>query len=529
MAMLPADDVPDTTAHAQIVLAQDRVVLYNRRIETDGDTDVFRIETIQGCRYLVFVTFNALPSPGMRLTVWESDGRTLVGSNDGFRNENTPLELVDALVEFHAERPPPYYVQVQASQPSVTGSYMLGTQRLNIVPGVETRDELGHPSGGATLANAADATADQLPLELIVGQVLAATVTFDAPVAPSAVSLSLNPTAPVITVTRTSAVQYTLVAQGMAGGAYTLNLANTGNLVAAAYTVLVRVSNSSEVSQDGVIQAGNARGVWGFSIESATQAELFRFTGLRPGFALIDVWAERLGSALDAEVEVLHSDGSLLASERDRIGRDPAVSAPVPQDRTVRVVIRGTEASTGLYALRVVEDVDAYEENNRPPRATPGGFGRLRGSIWPRLDLDYYAIQLNAGERVALDIDAREAFGGTLLNARLSLFDPDYRLLAAEDSFLDNRRNVRVVYVVSQSGRYLVLVEDEPRLQTAPTFAYELTIRRDGDVDYDGLWTARDLFRLARQWLRRGPDEVTGDYRCTAADVLLFASRAKEE
>jgi hypothetical protein len=92
------------------------------------------------------------------------------------------------------------------------------------------------------------------------------------------------------------------------------------------------------------------------AIDSAGDVDVFQME-VEPGQHLrAEVFAERLGSTLDAALSVYDHAGNLLGNSDDSVGRDPRLDLDIQKLETVRVVVSSVNekaAATHAYLLKI--------------------------------------------------------------------------------------------------------------------------------------------------------------------------------
>ena len=132
--------------------------------------------------------------------------------------------------------------------------------------------------------------------------------------------------------------------------------------------------------------------------------------------------------------------------------------------------------------------------------------GQIGDGVQRSRDVDMYALNLVAGQRVTIDIDARELAGGSTLDSVLKLFDADGHRLAMNDdtrSSLDSRLSftaeVAGTYYVGVSGygnrRYNPKLEGSGRVGSIGR--YEVSFEFQNTSRINRVFGFRDIERSA--------------------------------
>jgi hypothetical protein len=83
----------------------------------------------------------------------------------------------------------------------------------------------------------------------------------------------------------------------------------------------------------------------------------------------------------------------------------------------------------------------------------------INGTVLPE-DVDFFAFDLEANARLAVEIEGIRLGGGELFDPKLRLFDPTGHEIIAEDDTQLFRQDAGFVYIAPQAGRYLVAVSE---------------------------------------------------------------------
>ncbi len=111
---------------------------------------------------------------------------------------------------------------------------------------------------------------------------------------------------------------------------------------------------------------------------------------------------------------------------------------------------------------------DAYEPNDSPEQAAPIDIGQRleKLSFWPLGDIDYFVIEVKAGQvGLTLTLDTYQTFG---LDTRLRLLGPDGRIVAENDDVDATDPRSHVAVALPAAGRYLI--EASNHAATRPDF-----------------------------------------------------------
>jgi len=132
--------------------------------------------------------------------------------------------------------------------------------------------------------------------------------------------------------------------------------------------------------------------------------------------------------------------------------------AHTPAAATVKAAHRLTRSrSAASVAASAFTTVAEQEPNNTVATADSASLGdRASGVVDPPGDVDFWFLDLTAGEFLSVDVDANEL--GSPLDPAIALIAPDgITLLASNDDFdgLDSR----ISYRITMSGRYYVAIK----------------------------------------------------------------------
>jgi murein DD-endopeptidase MepM/ murein hydrolase activator NlpD len=145
---------------------------------------------------------------------------------------------------------------------------------------------------------------------------------------------------------------------------------------------------------------------------------------------------------------------------------------------------------------------DIYEPNDAAGQATPTGYGQslTNATICPAGDVDYYAFDGQAGDRVVLDIDAQS--DGSSLDATLQLLGSGASILAQSDDEVPGElRDPKLGFQLSASGRYTVRVASEAEGEPGgPAYHYTLRLILDETGPTANIISPGDNGWLDRVW-----------------------------
>jgi hypothetical protein len=129
------------------------------------------------------------------------------------------------------------------------------------------------------------------------------------------------------------------------------------------------------------------------------------------------------------------------------------------------------------YALPVAAEFPAITEQEPNPgfkQAQPLGLPQLViGRIENPLDVDVYAVELAAGQRVVCEVIAERLGSG--LDALLTAYHASGRTLVALDDLAESR-DASIEFTATEAGRYYVVVQDAHD-QGGPGHPYRFAVR----------------------------------------------------
>ncbi len=176
--------------------------------------------------------------------------------------------------------------------------------------------------------------------------------------------------------------------------------------------------------------------------------------------------------------EVVFS-GSALADAADIVFHDPGITVAelvAESDTAVKVKLNiAADCRLGQHAMRVrtrtgVSNLMLFSVGNLPETvetepnddvaAAPEVAlnGTINGIVQPE-DVDYYAVQLAEGQRLAVEVEGLR-LGNLLFDPKLRLYGPHGHELIAEDDTQVLRQDAGFVYSATEAGRYVVAVSE---------------------------------------------------------------------
>jgi hypothetical protein len=162
-----------------------------------------------------------------------------------------------------------------------------------------------------------------------------------------------------------------------------------------------------------------------------------------------------------------------LDAGRARCILDIATDAPLGT-HPIRVRTRSGLSNLVLFSVGNLNEIRETEPNNDPASAPTIELGTTINGTVSNEDIDYYAVNLEAGGRIAVEVEALR-LGGPLFDPKLKLFDPEGHEVLTEDDTCLVAQDAAFVHVAEHSGRYLVAIS-EAAYGGADNYCYRLHI-----------------------------------------------------
>ena len=180
-----------------------------------------------------------------------------------------------------------------------------------------------------------------------------------------------------------------------------------------------------------------------------------------------------------AETEVTLGGGN-LADAVDIMFHDQGIElvsmTPNENGKQVKAVLRvAPDCPVGTHALRVrtrtgvsgikvlsigaLAEVSEAEPNSKPGEAQEVALGTTVNGVVTSEDVDYFAVNLNPGDRIAIEVEALR-LGDTLFDPKLRLFGPEGHERMAEDDTQLFRQDAGFVYTSTETGKHLVAISE---------------------------------------------------------------------
>jgi hypothetical protein len=112
-----------------------------------------------------------------------------------------------------------------------------------------------------------------------------------------------------------------------------------------------------------------------------------------------------------------------------------------------------------IFSVGALTEIAETEPNNEATGAQAVALGTTVNGVVTSEDVDYYAVELEAGAKLAAEIEAIR-LGHTLFDAKMRLYGPAGHELVSEDDTAAMRQDPAFVYVAEQAGRHVIAVSE---------------------------------------------------------------------
>lgn len=119
---------------------------------------------------------------------------------------------------------------------------------------------------------------------------------------------------------------------------------------------------------------------------------------------------------------------------------------------------------TGISILKVLSigalnEIQEVEPNNKPSEAPDIPPGTTINGVVTSEDVDYYAVTLNPGDRISVEVEALR-LGDVLFDPKLRLFGPEgHERVSADDTQLF-RQDAGFVYTSTETGKHHIVISE---------------------------------------------------------------------
>ncbi len=131
-----------------------------------------------------------------------------------------------------------------------------------------------------------------------------------------------------------------------------------------------------------------------------------------------------------------------------------------------RVGVHGirVRTTTGMSELKLISvgaltELQEKEPNNRAEEAPEIPLGSTINGVVTSEDVDYYAVTLKPGDRIAVEVEALR-LGGPLFDPKIRLFGPEGHERVAEDDTQLFRQDAGFVYTSTETGKHLISISE---------------------------------------------------------------------
>lgn len=172
-----------------------------------------------------------------------------------------------------------------------------------------------------------------------------------------------------------------------------------------------------------------------------------------------------VGARLDDAVDLLfHDPGisvvSLTAESGSQVKCKLKIAPDAPiQTHAIRVRTASGLSNLQLFSVGNLPEITETEPNNAADAAQAVSINTTVNGVVTNEDVDYFAVELVAEERLAVEVEAIR-LGGPLFDAKVRLYGPGGHELIAEDDTPLFRQDPGFVFTSHEAGRHLVVVSE---------------------------------------------------------------------
>ncbi|MDW8256528.1 MAG: DVUA0089 family protein [Acidobacteriota bacterium] len=230
------------------------------------------------------------------------------------------------------------------------------------------------------------------------------------------------------------------------------------------------------------------------TLDPANDVDFFAFEASAGQQVIIDVDAQSLTpkSPADTVVTLYDSSGRQLAENDDESSdtRDSLLRFTVPAAGRYIFRIRDFSQRGGpnfAYRVRVALTggvppgrFTEAEPNNSVAQANPITPNvTIRGVLDPQGDVDFFAFQASAGQRVRIDVAAKRLTPPSAADTIVALFDSSGRKLAENDDRAPGQLDSLLEFTFTAAGRYVFSIRDFGN-KGGRDFTYEASVTLTG-------------------------------------------------
>ncbi len=166
----------------------------------------------------------------------------------------------------------------------------------------------------------------------------------------------------------------------------------------------------------------------------------------------------------DTESLVFHEPGislaELTAVEDGKVSAKLSIAPDCAMGpHALRVRTRTGISNLLIFSVGGLPEVSDTEPNSTEDAAQAIAVGTTVNGVVTSEDVDFYAVELEAGQRLAVEVEALR-LGRVLFDPKLRLFDPTGHERVAEDDTQLFRQDAGFVYVAAEAGRHLVAISE---------------------------------------------------------------------
>ncbi|MCL4691504.1 MAG: peptidase [Candidatus Hydrogenedentes bacterium] len=126
----------------------------------------------------------------------------------------------------------------------------------------------------------------------------------------------------------------------------------------------------------------------------------------------------------------------------------------------IRIRTRGGVSNLKLFSVGTLTEINEDESTNNDVASAPAiPVGTTVNGVIGGEDVDYFAVELAEGGRLAAEVEAMR-LGGPLFDAKLRLFSPSGHEIIAEDDTALLKQDAAFVYTGGEAGRYVIAVSE---------------------------------------------------------------------
>ena len=200
-------------------------------------------------------------------------------------------------------------------------------------------------------------------------------------------------------------------------------------------------------------------------------------------------------------------------------GADARLTFTATESGTHYIAARSGGPGTGTYTVRVTEVDDFTADTGTAGTVEVGG--SATGEIETSRDIDWFAVELVAGQVYVIDLEGSPGGGGTLGDAMLrGLHDAQGKRIAGTRN--DNGgegADARLTFTATESGTHYIAA----RSQGGETGSYTVRVTADPDATATGATDLGDLAALDRARVQKGSVDGATDgtdyYRFTLSEA----------